>query len=280
MRFWMIGSLTVCGALAAMACGDADVRLGRTALAQGDYGRAVSAFARAEARLGRTPDIAAGLGAAHRARADQLLTAGKCDAAREALLAAEQVSPPLLVDHQGLFECAAAQGAAPDVQVAYLKRLRALGDERISVVHTLFRLELALERHADALERVPALERHFALTLEDRRRLARVYESVGQSEAALTQLRALPRTERRHPLIRLKEAELLEKQGEVEPAHGILRSLTVEHPRNPVVFIRLADFLRRRGDGGAARAVQAHADALRGIEHAPRELRPLRKSRK
>ncbi len=280
MRIWMVGLLTLCGALAAMACGDADLRLGRSALAQGDYGRAVSAFERAEARLGRTPDVAAGLGAAHRARAGLLLTAGQCDAAREALQAAEQVSPPLLVDHQGLFECAAAQGAPPDVQVAYLERMRALGDERVSVVHTLFRFELALERHADALERVPTLERHFALTLEDRRRLARVYESEGQAEAALTQLRALPHSERRHPLIRLKEAELLEAQGEVEPAHGILRSLTVEHPQNPVVFIRLADFLRRRGDDGAARAVQAHADALRGIEHAPRELRPLRKSRR
>ncbi len=271
--------LTLLAALLAPGCGDPDLRLGHAALARGRYDEAVDAYRRARTRPESAAAADDGLGAAHRAQAGLLWTEGRCDDARTQVLAAEQTSAPVLADHQALYECDAAQGAPPDVQLAQLRRTVELGDNRASVLHALLRKELDLDNFEAALALAPHLERHFALTLADRRRLADVYEASGQQDAAYAQWLHLERADPADPLTRLKMAEFFEKRGDAGRAQDILRSLTVELPQNPVPFLRLAEFLRRRGDAGGARAMQAHADGLRGVVHEARSLRPLPRSR-
>ena len=262
------------------ACGNPNLAAGRRALAEGDYLRATRHFEVAQTELPGDPAPGLGLADAQRAFAMHVVTEGRCEEAREALKWAEGYTAPVLADHQALFECTAQRGAPAETQIAGLRALVALGDQRARVLGQLMRLELAVGDVQHALDRVEPLERRFALTHDDRVKLSGVLVELKRDQEALRFLLRVVQADPTNPLHRLKVAELRERLGEHEPARQTYRALTMDFPDNPVVFLRMADFLQRAGDPGGARAMMHRADQLRRIRREERPLRSLPTSRR
>ncbi|MEZ4471772.1 MAG: tetratricopeptide repeat protein [bacterium] len=259
-------------------CTDPDLLRGQEALGQGRYPLAIQHLERARARDPDDDEVRRSLASAHRSIALGELAAGRCDQAAGQIAAADELTPPELVDHQGLLVCREQVGGLPATRTAELERLVAAGDQRARVLRMLMQLYLDQGRHTDAVGLLERLEQRFALTTDDRRRLADIFLKTGQVDAALKQLFRVKADDPSDPLVRLKLAELLETRGQHAEAEQMYRALAVDYRTNPVVFLRLAAFLGRRGDTAGAAAAQATADRLRGIETIQRPLRPCREA--
>lgn len=264
----------------AMGCGGGKVQLGHDALGHGDYAAAIQHYETAMKTMPKSAHPSERLASAHRAQAAVLLDEGRCDAARKHLLAADNLTRPVLVDHQRLFDCTAAAGSDQDTRIADLQRLVDLGDHRAVVYRALMNLLFEAGSLAEAVMLAPTLAKKYALTLEDHARITDAYFELNQKEAALAHLESLAKANPRDPLIRLKMAEVYEVRGAPIEARRLYIALTVDFPRNPVVFIRLAAFLRAQDDIHGARAAQAEANRLRGLDLGPRQLRPLLPSKR
>jgi predicted Zn-dependent protease len=195
-------------------------------------------------------------------------------------MAADNLTRPVLVDHQRLFECTASHGGDRDTRIADLQRLVDLGDHRAIVYRALMLLLFEADSDAEAVMLAPNLSKRFALTKNDHLRISDAYFRLDQKPAAMPHLEALARADPHDPLIRLKMAEVHEHSGAPLEARRLYITLTVDFPRNPVVFLRLAEFLRSQDDPRGARAAQAEADRLRGLDFGPRNLRPLLPSKR
>ncbi len=275
---WLLG--LICALLGASGCGDPLLRRGHDALGQGRYAEAIDAFEDLRRRLpAQHPGHARQ--SAHRALADELFTAGRCDEGRRQLVEAERFGPSLRADHQALYDCVSGH-PGPDAQrLADLERLMALGDQRVDVRLELMRLLLAAGRDAEAINHVPFLERRYALTLADHEALIPAWERAGRLVGARPHLLKIMQVRPDDLLVRLKLAEVEERRGDTAAAGALYRALVEQHPQNPVIHIRLAAYHRRTGNPVAARAALQEARRLQQPADDPRgELRPLRKSRR
>ena len=266
--------------LLTLGCGGGNVQMGHDALGHGDYGAAIMHYESAIKSLPKEDHPNGRLASAHRAQAAILLDEGRCDAARKHLLAADNLTRPVLVDHQRLFDCTAAAGSDQDTRIADLQRLVDIGDHRAVVYRALMLLLFEAGSKAEAVTLAPTLAKKYALTLHDHAQITDAYFALDQKVAALPHLEALAKANPRDPLVRLKTAEVHEVRGAPLEARRLYIALTVDFPRNPVVFLRLASFLRDQEDVHGARAAQAEADRLRGLDLGPREFRPLLPSRR
>lgn len=261
-------------------CANSALQRGQDALGQGRYTEAIAAFDQAEREVPAAEMPLTEVAGAHRARAMVLVDAGQCNAARPHLDRAEALTRVVLADRQAMYRCAATHGAPPTVLAADLERTVELGDNRLEVRHTLMRLQLDLGEDDKAIGHVPFLSKRRALTLDDHARLLGAFDRAGQLIQAKPHAVAVLTTRPDDLLLRLKLAEIEELLGDTAAAERRYRALTLDHPSNPAMFLRLGAFLEARGDRAGARAARARADALRGIDRSPRQLRPLRPSRK
>lgn len=280
----LVGLKCLLPTVAFWACGDPDIRRGDDALGAGQYQAAIGFYEQARARLPQERTPTERIASAHRSLAMSLLGEGRCDDAKAPLDAAEALTRPLLIDHQLVYECAAARGRPPEVLVPMLERLLALGDHRASVIRRLMQLELELGRDDAAVSRVAQLEKRSTLTLDERRRLMAVLLALGRDAESWPHLEIVMQTsgpESRDPVLRLKYAELLQARGRGAEAVGIYRALATEYPANPLAHARLAAQLELMGDPQGALAARARAEALRnGPLPPPQEMRPLPRSRR
>jgi len=270
----------VAGLSFAMGCGGGNAQLGHDALGHGDYSAAINHYETAMKTMPREDQPVGRLASAHRAKAAILLDEGRCDLARKHLLAADDLTRPVLVDHQRLFDCTSASGSNRDTRIADLQRLVDLGDHRAVVYRALMHLLFEAGSKAEAVMLAPSLAKKYALTVEDHARITEAFFELDQKDAAMPYLLALAKANPRDPLVRLKMAEVHEVRGAPLEARRLYIALTVDFPRNPVVFLRLAAFLRGQEDVHGARAAQAEADRLRGLDLGPRQFRPLLPSRR
>lgn len=264
------------------ACVDADIRVGRRALGQGDYPLAIEAFDRAQARqlsgeLWREP-----LAGAHRAQAMQQLEAQDCAAATAHFEAAEALSAPLLSDAQALYRCRVAREDLPEGHVPTLERLFALGDRRVELLRDLYTVYGAQQRTADQLRMAQELEQRSFLSDEDRRHIWPLFEAQDEHAEARRHLEILALREPLDPIVVLQLVTLRERLDDPQGALELMRRLTFQFEDNPAVFLRYAQLLERQGHTDRAHAARARAHQLRPVLQSPDErvMRPLPKSKR
>jgi tetratricopeptide (TPR) repeat protein len=263
------------GLTLAAGCGGSSLRMGHDALGHGEYAQAIAHYEAAMKTESPDEQPSTRLASAHRALAAILLDEGRCAPARDHLKAADDLTRPVLVDHQRLFDCTTSLGGDRDTRISDLQRLVDLGDHRAVVFRALMLLLFEAGSDAEAVVLAPNLSKRYVLTKDDHQRIAAAYFRLDQKEAAMPHLRALAKSDPHDPLNRLKMAVVHEFSGALLEARRLYVALTVDFPRNPVVFLRLAKFLRTQDDPHGARAAQAEADRLRGLDLGPRNLRPL-----
>ncbi|MEE2785756.1 MAG: tetratricopeptide repeat protein [Myxococcota bacterium] len=264
-----------------LGCVDPALRRGQNALGQGQYTLAIQHLADARRHDPGSESATRDLASAYRALAAEQADAGQCAAAANTLEHAEALSAPNLSTIQVLFQCVTVMGAAAPVRERVARKLIELGDQRTVVLRTIVRALYEQDRTVDAAEFSRIAFRKHALETIDIQRAADTFTDLGRPKEAIPFLQTLLRRAPSDPLIRLRLAHLYSETDAVERARMIYFRLARDFPKNPVIFLRIAQFKARIHDERGAAEALNRANQLRGLTpNAPRQLRPLLKSRR
>ena len=278
-RVWSTASVC-CVLILVSACGDRDLRTGRSALGQGRYQLALSHLQKAQSKGLKTPTLQRDLASAHRSLAMIAVKEKLCEQARVHIKSAESLSSPVRADHEALFRCIETGSSSAAIREAILNDLLKLGDTRAVVMRALLDVLFEQGKDHEAIALAPGLQSRFALKASDHRRLVFAFVKAQRfSEAHPHLVRAVWSTPT-DPLLRLTLADTLETMDRQQDALRAYTALTRDFPSNPVVFLRLAAYLNRRGKPMEAARALEDANRLRAVRRPVRKMRPLRPSKR
>ncbi|MGC6417079.1 MAG: tetratricopeptide repeat protein [Bradymonadia bacterium] len=261
-------------------CATLEFNQARNHLGLGRYSDAIESLEQLKT-LDAPPDgIDQVLAESYRAHAADLIGRGDCVNAGKSLAKALSISEPNVADRRALERCLLLTELDVNERIIVLEFLVTWGERHGPILREYAMVSLELGKIAEALTYAQQAHARYALKLNDFGPLAYAFAAKKHPNIALKFLGLHLRYHPDDALARLKAARLAGVLGRVDLEHKHYLRLAQDNPSNPVVFIRLARFCKRNQMMSCYYDAKEKADALRGIRAEPRDLRPLRKSRR
>ena len=261
-------------------CATIEFNQARNHLGLGRYADAIESLEQLKALEAPPDGIDQVLAQSYRAHAADLIGRGDCVNAGKSLAKALSISKPNVADRRALERCLLSTELDVNERIIVLEFLVAWGERHGPILREYAMVSLELGKVAEALTYAQQAHARYALKLNDFGPLAYAFANKKRPDIALKFLGLHLRYHPDDALARLKAARLAGVLGQVEVEHQHYLRLAQDNPSNPVVFIRLARFCKRNEMTNCYYDAKEKADALRGIKAEPRDLRPLRKSRR